>query len=556
MRTYGPQDEAPLDASVDDLGFEFIGTDGESQSVSATNSDEHHMAELVDDVHSIADMTDATGTDAETNEVETDSSDDDGEGDWHDQYDTAEPSTITDSHALDMESMADRSLEHPTELFPRASLSAEHLEHHQDEAVQDQGANQHLADIKTEMHRGGLSGPAKKKKKKTTTTFGWVFDRRESLKLFILGASVQLFSCFIYWFWAPYYQGCELSTVPVAAVSSLGPQTLAETLVATSTVPTILTSTSTATLNALQTTNLENSLPFPFGKEKAATIESEPIVIFCSAEAHGRNEILLKVPQRIKSAWLARQAILISLSRGGQDISPGSTKVSSVDQGFIIEVPLKEAHGILDVAIATTKKPKINETFQVNFGTHILGDAFDSGKEFMRDFMQTLVANVDDTAAWAEGACIQAFETVSGRFSAEVPTVPDLMQRIKEVAAARASMVVNAKKFLEQESASVRFHQAEAELRRLTLDAGDRLRLRVLEAQLSSKLWWLKMRGQAEERQRYLAAAESYYREKAEAASRASQSRAEMMKKEIKVQRGPGWRQARRLFRQRGEEGR
>ncbi|KAK7967232.1 uncharacterized protein PG986_001509 [Apiospora aurea] len=122
MRNRSHQEEAPLDSSISDLGFEVIGNDGEIQSSSSEDHYDSRVHEIPDDVQSLADMTDTTGTDAETNEVDSDSSEDDEE-EYHGHLShDSEGLTIVDSHVDDMVNMADQSLEHPTELFTSTDL--------------------------------------------------------------------------------------------------------------------------------------------------------------------------------------------------------------------------------------------------------------------------------------------------------------------------------------------------------------------------------------------------------------------------------------------------
>ncbi|KAK6834828.1 hypothetical protein PG987_009522 [Apiospora arundinis] len=120
MRNRSHQDGVPLDSSIADLGYEVIDNDGEVQSSSFADHFEHQIHELIDDVQSIADMTDTTtGTDADTNELDSDSSADeeDEEEDHSHSSHGSGVSPVDDSHVDEMVNMADQSLEHPTELF-------------------------------------------------------------------------------------------------------------------------------------------------------------------------------------------------------------------------------------------------------------------------------------------------------------------------------------------------------------------------------------------------------------------------------------------------------
>jgi hypothetical protein len=560
MRPTNLQDDAPLSSSVADLGYEFIGTDGESQGESAMSSYDQ-ASELADDVQSLADTD--TGTDAYTNDVDTDSSDEEDVDEDHilGVSNTGTAHAHDEDHEADMEIMADLSLEHPTELFAPGSAHISRPSSVSDNSHDDPILERALSAAELARERAAAKAAEQPKEKavdaksktwtgrsspgdfslweayedmvnrvKLDSTFRRLLQRIVigvvllSLGYAITPSNIGLLSS----------KNTTISTVPVASVSSIS----TEIVVSTSTVTATVTSTKT-TSNALQTTSPSKSVA---SVPSDADLRPRPHPY--SASLHSRNEILLKVPRQYKSAWIAKQAIMISVSRGASDISSKSTKITPVDEGFLIEVALEEAHGILDVSVATTRKPKINETFHVSFGRYMFVDAFDAGKQLMKGFAQTVVDTVNGTTAWVEEACIPAFDLISKQASLS----ESIMQSFRDAGNAALDIPAQLIKDAKQTWTKERVFQAETELLRQVQDVRSDLALVLLKGQLSSKLWWLKIRGQTAEYERYLAAAEPYYQKKLAEATDASRDRAEAAKKEIRAWRKQERREARRSF--------
>jgi hypothetical protein len=582
MRTPHFPDNAPLDASITE-GYEVIGTDGEGSLESPAVPYDRPASEMGDDVQSLADTD--TGTDAFTNDVDTSSSEDEMDEDDLDD-ENGEPGVASDhtlgvsgsraahheSHEVDM-TMAEQSLEHPTELSIPGSArmsrqsSASALDHADpilERASSAAGlARERAAAKASKSSRSPVSdirgAPSKANDTSDMHPIWHMYEEatarlrqdaglQEYLKRFLIIILSVAVSCGYMQYTQRYSAGSpsgELSTVPVASVSSMSTASITEIVLSTSTVTSTITSTKIQS-NALQTTSSSKnvaSIPSGFGSGLSIT----PNV--CSADVHGRNEILLRVPQQIKDSWLAKQAVMISVSRGSTDLPFEFTRVSSVEQGFLIQVPLEEAHGTLDVSIATTRKPKISETFRVNFGRFMLTEALDVGVQLMKGFAQTVVDTVNGTTAWVEETCVPALDRMSKQ-SSVTDSITQSFHDISQAALSLSGQVVDQVK---ETITPDRVFQAETEILRTAQDVRDELSLGLLRGQLGSKLWWLKIRGRTSEYERYLAAAEPYYRKKVEQAADASRARAAKAKKEILARRRKERREARRPFWATGE---
>ncbi|KAI2785590.1 hypothetical protein F4815DRAFT_440817 [Daldinia loculata] len=554
-----PENFPDDDPSLAELGYDVIGTDGESQAESTASSLDYQRT---DDVQSLV-GTD-TGTDVDANEVDTDSSSDEEEEEEEEATtlnETAVISTVndtiveyaaeTDDEDADVETLANQSLEHPTNFSQHGILSLPRRAE-----IDQSQAREALA----EMHKLpsqdtvlGKEDCAHLLSPEHGDSEDHISESYRSTLRFIQGnyrilIALSGFAVFYglvitgkYFLFSPPTPKV-LSTVPVASISSAAvPSPLGNPISTSVSTPTL---TNTQTQKALQTSSTSPSgLVFmSFGKDKDqtdATNRSQPQTI-CSAELYDRNEIIVKIPQSIKSAWLSKDAILIAVSRGLYDIP---TKVTSVDEGFLIQVPLEEAYNVLAVSIATTSKPKVKETFHVDFGRNKFIDALDAGKQLVRGFAQKFVDTVNETTAWVEETYIPALDVMSKQVCSQTSSVSDtLLQGFKDVANAVlglpshliSQIIAQIKRSFVDDDLARRQHQAQLELMKGARDLRDELTLRYLSAQLRSKLWWLRVQGKTDEYQRYLSKAEAYLKERAVEAKAARQERAEYVKKQVR----------------------
>ncbi|KAI8947321.1 hypothetical protein F4801DRAFT_582496 [Xylaria longipes] len=533
-----------VDPSLTELGYDIIGTDGESQAESVASSFDYQKS---DDIQSLA------GTD-----VDTDSSDD--------EETTLNETTISDAtivdhaeHAITAETetldMVDRSLENPTSLSlsnfsPFTSVSyLDHLRTHEPSAV-IRGQSSAVEDgslveqetltgpltIEESEHPSPHSSKTSRDRGTLQTALGYVHEKRRALailsSLFLiyglaLGTKFLLLSSS-----APR----ELSTVPVASVPIIIPSLSVKTTnSATTPMPTI-----SQTPNALQAASSPNGLMFiPFGKDNTqtnvATIPSSAAI--CSAELSGRDGIIIRFPQSIKSSLLAKDAILIAVSRGLQDIP---TKVSSVDEGFRIQVPLKEAHGVLAVTIATTHKPHINESFRINFGTYRFTEALDAGKQLVRGFAQRVVDTVNETTSWVEDTYIPALDVVSKQVCGQTASVSGsvlhgLQEATDTILSFPSRLIAQIQHSLDAKAIRRRVSQFQLELARETDNVRDELGMAVLRGRVNSRLLWLKLQGKAEEHGQYFGKVEIFLKEQRARIESARAERAQRTKEQIRA---------------------
>ncbi|OIW33558.1 hypothetical protein CONLIGDRAFT_545307, partial [Coniochaeta ligniaria NRRL 30616] len=266
----------------------------------------------------------------------------------------------------------------------------------------------------------------------------------------------------------------ERSAASTIAVSSV-PSVLSTAAVSTATTTVVINVTSTKTVNIQRAEASVSSLASVLSfagllSDKVSTTITEPEATstVCSVERYGSNEILVRIPTSKKSGWLAKGAIDIDVYRGEEAIK---AKLSSVDEGIVVEVNKKDAYGVLNVSVVTTRKPKINETFEVNFGTSAVAHTVEDGVRVVDDTILAAAGKIAGAGhaaqSYSQRAVEEAMEALHPKHAAKA--VQDTRKQIADrVAAAKADV-----------------------------------ELTVLKAQIASKLWSLKLRGMTEEHAKY-----------------------------------------------------
>jgi len=228
--------------------------------------------------------------------------------------------------------------------------------------------------------------------------------------------------------------------------------------------------------------------------------------------------------------------MFVNITRG--NVTVDTERLYSSDEGIVLLLPKKEAYGVLNISIVTTKRPRVNETFQVDFGT----SAFHSWQNMVNKLMSSLMLEdgklVDPQifAQMRERAEHMAEEILAQSESAfghvdEVrrATMAQAVAASSNLAEMARSMSLEATKRSSILSKEIGIQIAEAEKKiienvkalqhfREPLDDG------LLKAQIQSKLIWLKLQGK-----------EAEYHEYAKRAAEATQRRAEETTKSRKV---------------------
>ncbi|ERT00741.1 hypothetical protein HMPREF1624_01973 [Sporothrix schenckii ATCC 58251] len=233
----------------------------------------------------------------------------------------------------------------------------------------------------------------------------------------------------------------------------------------------------------------------------------------CSIQVYSSHEIMVKVPAATKTKWLAKGAIDIDVWQGQKKLK---SKLFTTDEGIIIEIDRKDAFGVMSVHIVTTLRPKINETFAVDFGQLTASRLLEAGFSLWQESVRAAT----DAGLEAVARAKTALSTYADEHSMSIPYT-----EMAQAALGNASLVVESatrgftalKDDLTENYKRLRpdvffmksATEAQSLVKRLvpTTDATERLRddarFVVRRAQIASKLWWLRIQGKTEEHDSY-----------------------------------------------------
>lgn len=314
---------------------------------------------------------------------------------------------------------------------------------------------------------------------------------------------VFTFTCFI-------VRSCLTPTARPDAIMPAPPAEVQTTVsVTTSTMIINHTSTKTVLLSETRTAAppaaTTETLLLPSSQAQRAPEKPEEKGI-CSAEVHSAQEILLRMPHNTKLYWLAKDSISIELARGEETIK---AKFSSVDEGILIEVPGSEARGVVNVSVTTTRRPKVNETFAVDFGKGVVEEMADLGRMFVRDFKGYFAVASAESARRAEEmktAASEALRALEKPISAAGEEAKRVWRTYDLDLDLPSGFIPGV-----QEQASRLLQRFDRRAR----EVEDELQLSLLRARIGAKALWLRLRGDERAHNLFVGRAEVYVKEKA-----------------------------------------
>ncbi|ESZ96325.1 hypothetical protein SBOR_3293 [Sclerotinia borealis F-4128] len=248
-----------------------------------------------------------------------------------------------------------------------------------------------------------------------------------------------------------------------------------------------------------------------------------------AAEIVGDREILIRIPSAMKLSWLAKLAVAVNITRENTIID--TERAYSSDCGILLLLPKKEAYGILNISVVTTKKPRINETFQVDFGTNSLQTMQDLLQRFYTFCKKDTIIADGQTLEDVRAAAEKVLKDVRQSSQSTLANIDQSKRLALERAASITVQLADSAKSMSLEAAKrsarishelgSRFAGVEkiiADQLRSLPNIGNPLDEGLLKAQIRSKLLWLRMQGKISE-------AEDYERRAALARSKANVAR-------------------------------
>lgn len=281
---------------------------------------------------------------------------------------------------------------------------------------------------------------------------------------------------------------------------------------ATATVTVSHTSTKTIRVATIETPSLGGLL-----SDIAHTVSSEtPKSTACSVQIYSPTEILIKMPSGTKESWLAKGAIDIDVFRGGSLIP---SRLSTIDEGILVQIPFKESHGILNVSIITTRKPKINETIAINFGTPRIYEVFDAAKTALHNAAQKVGSTADEAIKAIEDNYAAILASTDEKIMDKAASWWDAIHGASKTAHAysaqaaqnaydrlKETMHTDRTSFRLKNDVTTLFKEARQTVQdhlHRAEDVREDAQLALLTAQINSRLWWLKVQGKSEDYEDY-----------------------------------------------------
>lgn len=223
-------------------------------------------------------------------------------------------------------------------------------------------------------------------------------------------------------------------------------------------------------------------------QSKDLGIVAEPYdshTMVCTAERLGDQEVLIRIPSATKLSWLAKEAMLVNVTRNNETVD--IERVYSSQYGIVLHFARQEAHGNLQIAVVTTKHPKVNQTFHIDLGSSWTRGFHETLNKLCQRVYDDVIPkdfNLDETLAriddWRNQAVLHAqFLAHIGRQRAEV----------QGARAAEAGLEIAT--------------QAIATGLELAERVREPLGAALLKAQVDSRAQWLRLTGRVDEAKEY-----------------------------------------------------
>ncbi|KAF7865416.1 hypothetical protein EAF04_006392 [Stromatinia cepivora] len=300
-----------------------------------------------------------------------------------------------------------------------------------------------------------------------------------------------------------------MSAVPMTTTSTIGSAPFASIASGTQAIIT----PSPSVVHSLS----PNSLSKPqldFAKLTQASQKKSSKCGSCTAEILGDREVLIRIPPAMKVSWLTKLAMSVNITR--DNVTVDTERAYSSDDGIVLLLPKKEAHGVLNISVVTTKKPRINETFQVDFRTNSLQTMQDLLDRFYTLFKEDTIIADGQTLADVRTAAEKIIKDVRQSSQSKLANIDEAKRLALDRASSITAQLTNSARDMSFEAAkrsariSNELGSQLAGVEKIIADQlhslqniGNPLDEGILKAQVRSKSLWLRMQGKNAEAEDY-----------------------------------------------------
>ncbi|KAM3557655.1 hypothetical protein MY1884_004404 [Beauveria asiatica] len=235
---------------------------------------------------------------------------------------------------------------------------------------------------------------------------------------------------------------------------------------------------------------------------------------------HGKNDVLIHVARDIRDTWMSNKCLNVTVLRSTQKLE---FSLFPVEDGILISFPRREAYGVVNLSVKSKCRPKIDKAIKVHFGKGIIVDAFERTKSLAQDLSELV-----PVAAHEAGRCLAgagrvlelASESFAHAWLAGTERAQDLLINAN---IGTGGPLVNSVSQIWRETLEF-FHKNTdiPEKYRKSIysvrNVQTQLRLGLLDAQVSARMWWLKIQGKDDEYRTYASKAQVYLQNKRKSA--------------------------------------
>lgn len=298
-------------------------------------------------------------------------------------------------------------------------------------------------------------------------------------------------------------------TIVVMSTGSALPVTSSASTTTSSSSAAVMVSTKTITVVESVHTGPNSLSVIPSKDLKPSNRNQRPAEVHeqkmppCSAEILRDAEILIRMHSDTKLRWLTKEALSVNITRGNVTID--IERVYSSDDGIVLLLPKNEAFGTMNITVITTRSPRVNQTFQVDFGTNV----YQGLQDMLNKFSSLLPYNGSDLKTGMEQFSRAADALIKGVTDKSDNATNYLDTAVKK-AQRQAVKILSWMKLETTRQSSVmsdeigsQLKDVQSKLREVKSSFKDPVSRGILKAQINSKLFWLKLQGKDAEYENY-----------------------------------------------------
>lgn len=304
--------------------------------------------------------------------------------------------------------------------------------------------------------------------------------------------------------------------------TQMQPESSVAGVISTTSLPSLFTSTHNQPLKALTTASNTAGVALIPVKDSSTESRSPSRSTTVSFAPHGKHDVLIHAAPEIRKLWKSKRCFEVEVTRSNQPVD--FTLVPDRD-GMLVQFPDNEARGVVSLSMLSKCRLKTHRVIKVHFGKGIMVDAFERTKSLaqdLSDLVPVAAHEAERCLAGAKRVCTSASEIFAHAWLVGTEKVQDLLTTANT--RSEESLGDVASRYWKLASAT--FDDAVAKSDVVTKSINilrarqTQLKLGLLDAQVSARMWWLKVQGKDAEYHDYAAKAQAYLQMKKLAAEK------------------------------------